>query len=120
MQRCPRSVKRVGITWGISGDVCIYYIYCVFCRYANHVVVSRFVRIDYGFECVLPPTMRTPSILAKVSFVRMYRTDMSCHGIAFASCIQNEFEKFEFGKITVLRKAILLNPSENLSSLRGL
>jgi len=45
---------------------------------------------------------------------------MSCHGIAFASCIQNEFEKFEYGKVTVVRKEIRLNPSENLSSLRGL
>jgi hypothetical protein len=26
MQRCPRGVKHVGATWGISGDVCYMYI----------------------------------------------------------------------------------------------
>jgi hypothetical protein len=33
---------------------------------------------------------------------------------------KNEFEKFECGKVTVVRREIRLNPSENLSSLREL
>jgi hypothetical protein len=35
-----RFVRRVGVTWGISGDVCYMYI-VLFCRYANHVCVSK-------------------------------------------------------------------------------
>jgi uncharacterized membrane protein (UPF0136 family) len=27
MQRCPCNVKRVGITWGISDDVCLCILY---------------------------------------------------------------------------------------------
>jgi hypothetical protein len=34
MHCCPRSIKCVDATWGISGDACC--IYCVFYRYANH------------------------------------------------------------------------------------
>jgi hypothetical protein len=41
MQCCPRSVKRVGVTWGISGDVCYMYI-MLFCTYANHVSIRLF------------------------------------------------------------------------------
>jgi hypothetical protein len=68
MQRYPRSVKRVGATWGISGDV--YHMYIVlFYRYANHISVSRIVRTNHGIECELSPTMRTPLICVVKAFL---------------------------------------------------
>jgi hypothetical protein len=65
----------------------------IFCRYATHVVVSCFISTNYGFECDLTLTMRTPSILAKVTFVRAYRAGLCYHAIAFSFCILNKFEK---------------------------
>jgi hypothetical protein len=51
MQRCPRSVKHMGATWGISGDVCHMCILCFFAGTLTTTAYSRFVRTDYGDEC---------------------------------------------------------------------
>jgi hypothetical protein len=65
MQRCPRSVKCIDATYGISGDV--YNISIVlFCTYANHIYVSHTARTNYGDECELPPTIRMPSIFGEL------------------------------------------------------
>jgi hypothetical protein len=52
----------MGATWVISGVVCHISI-MLFSRYANHVYVSPTAGTNYGDECELPPTIRTPSII---------------------------------------------------------
>jgi hypothetical protein len=37
MQRCPHNVKRVGATWGISGDVCHM---CVLCSFVGTLITN--------------------------------------------------------------------------------
>jgi hypothetical protein len=34
----------------------------LFCRYANHISVSRIIRVNYRDDYELPPTMCTPPI----------------------------------------------------------
>jgi hypothetical protein len=41
------------------------YISVLFCRYANHVSVSRIVKANHKDECDLPSTIRMPSIFDK-------------------------------------------------------
>jgi hypothetical protein len=62
MQRCPCSFKRVCTTWGISGDVCYICILCFSTNTLTMIASDCLVRTDYGYECVLPPTIHTPSI----------------------------------------------------------
>jgi hypothetical protein len=57
----------MGVTWGISGDVCHMSI-VLFYRYANQVCVSHTGRTNYGDECDLLPIIRTSSILVKLFF----------------------------------------------------
>jgi hypothetical protein len=42
------------------------YISMFFYRYANHVHVSHTIRTNYGDECDLPSTIRTPTIFGKL------------------------------------------------------
>jgi hypothetical protein len=44
----------------------VVYIYCVFCKYANHDCVSQTVSINHGDECVLPLTIVMPSIFGEI------------------------------------------------------
>jgi hypothetical protein len=47
----------------------MYIIYIVlFCRYNSHICVSHSVRTNYGDECDLLPTIRTPSIFDTIFF----------------------------------------------------
>jgi hypothetical protein len=46
--------------------VVMYFIYIVlFCRYTNHVCVSRSTRTNHEDECDMPPTIRMPYIFGK-------------------------------------------------------
>jgi hypothetical protein len=58
-----RSVKCVGATWGISGDLC--HVYYAFLQVRYNVSVSHIVRANHGDECELPPTMRMSPICGK-------------------------------------------------------
>jgi hypothetical protein len=60
----------------------------LFCRYANHVSISRIIGVNHGDECNSPSTMRTSSICGKsFSFVEE-RLGPTCYlGIEFSCCI---------------------------------
>jgi hypothetical protein len=51
MYSYPRNVKRVGVTWGISGDVCHICMLCSSVGTLTTTVSTRFARTDYRDEC---------------------------------------------------------------------
>jgi hypothetical protein len=51
MQHCPRNVKYVGATWGISGDVCHMCILCSSAGTLTTIMNTSSARTDYGDEC---------------------------------------------------------------------
>jgi hypothetical protein len=85
----------------------------LFYRYANHVCVSHTTRTNYGDECDLPPTMRTPSIFGK-SFLLggTYRTDiLSCHHTFMLHQEANHENQRKLKKIDSDLKSYPENPS---------
>jgi hypothetical protein len=93
MQLCPCSVKCTGVTWEISGDVCHIYVYCVFCRYANHIWVGHIIRANHRVEYDLPPCIRMPFIFGKsFSFGEEQIGPTWCHDIAFSCCILTKWK----------------------------
>jgi hypothetical protein len=60
----------------------------LFCRYANHISISRIVRTNHGVECELSLTMRTPPICGKSFSFGEERIGPTYYlGIAFSCCI---------------------------------
>jgi hypothetical protein len=90
MQCFPRSVKHVGTTWGISGDVCVNISVVFFYRYVTTFEYAILFRANHGDECELPLTTCTPSIFGlPFLLVRMDRT--ACrHGIIHHIVSRNE------------------------------
>jgi hypothetical protein len=76
MQHCPCNIKHMGTPWGTCGDVCVYT--CVFCRYMNDTLVSRFTRNNDGDECFLPLSIRMPSIFGKSRYFGEERIRPTC------------------------------------------
>jgi hypothetical protein len=115
MQRCPRSVKRVGATWGISDNVCHM---CILCSYAGTlttITCDYFVRSDYRDECDFATDYTYAIYILQPFFWRgTYRADI-LHGIVHSYCIKNIILKTKRNlKIDSNSKSYL----ENLSNFK--
>jgi hypothetical protein len=92
MQRCPCSVKCMGTTWGISGDVCIYMYIVLFCTYANHVSYVISLELTTGLSAFCHRLYVRLLYLATFLLVRMDRT--ACyHNIIHPYCIKKRILK---------------------------
>jgi hypothetical protein len=91
MQHCSYSVKRLGATWGISGDVCHIYLLCSSIGTLTMFVQDCLIRIDYGDECDFATDLRTTCIFGKsFSFGEECIGLTYCHGIAYSYCIMKQ------------------------------
>jgi hypothetical protein len=89
----------------------------LFCRYANHTLVSRCTRYNHGVECESLPTIHTLSIFGEpILLVRMDRTTF-CHDIIHSYCIKKRTLKtkknlkFDSNSKSYLENPINFNPS---------
>jgi hypothetical protein len=109
MQRCPRSIKCMGATWGISGDVC----HILLCSSTGMLTtfVSHIARANHRIECYLPLTIRMPSIFGELFFWwGTYRADM-LHDIIHSYFIKKRILKIKRNlKIDSNSKPYLENP----------